>query len=64
MGTETLINNKNLDKSEFHPAFPDCLEPVIAITMCLAVINVLESHAFNFEFQHFILKFNKNFITM
>jgi hypothetical protein len=62
-GLKLLINTKVLSFT-LPFFFPDCLELVIAIAMCLGVINILESPAFNFEFQHFILKFNKNFITM
>jgi hypothetical protein len=36
----------------------DCFQPITAVAVCNAAIIILEPHAFDPEFQHFISIFN------
>jgi len=40
-------------------AFPECLQPISAATLCAVAVNVLAPRAFNAESQYFIPLFNK-----
>jgi hypothetical protein len=56
MGIETQFNNKFV----FHLAFFFyCLQTIIIVAMCIVIVNIIEFHAFNAKFQHFIPIFNQ-----
>lgn len=56
MGTKIQINIK-FDQIWVSLAFffSDCLQPMSDVAMCTTAINDFKSHAFNIEFQNFIL---------
>jgi hypothetical protein len=70
-GTQTKFSTNFGGKTEFHPVFGFFLSAFITATYILTAptcttttIISLEPCALNAEFQHFILRFNKNFLTL
>ncbi len=70
-GTQTSISTKFWWETEFHPVFPfpflsacTAARDIFTALTCTATIITLEPCALNAEFQHFIPRFNKNFLSL